>query len=44
MARRSFLSSFIEADVNGMAGLGPRSMPSAVLADGPSFIPLWAVS
>lgn len=44
MARRSFLSSFIEADINGVAGLGPRSMPSAVLADGPSFIPLWAVS
>lgn len=44
MARRSYLSGFVEGDANGMVGLVPRSIPSAVLADGLMFIPLWAVS
>jgi hypothetical protein len=44
MARRSYLSGFIEGNTNGMVGLVPRSLPSAVLADGLMFIPLWAVS
>lgn len=44
MPRRSFLSGFVEGDVNGMASILPRSVPSAVLADGLMFIPLWSVS
>lgn len=44
MPRRSYLSGFVEADANGMVGLLPRSVPSAVLADGVMFIPLWSVS
>lgn len=44
MPRRSYLSGFLEGDVNGMVSAVPRSIPSAVLADGVLFIPLWAVS
>lgn len=44
MARRSYMSGFVEGDANGMVGLLPRSVPSAILADAVMFIPLWAVS
>ena len=44
MSKRSFLTSFVQGDVNGQAGFIPASIPSAVLADGPLIVPLWAVS
>ncbi|MDK1376446.1 MULTISPECIES: hypothetical protein [unclassified Sinorhizobium] len=44
MPRRSYISGFVEANVKGAVGLLPRSLPSAVLADGFRFVPLWAVS
>ena len=44
MAKRSYLSSFLEGDANGRAGVVPRSVPSAIIADGLLFAPLWAVT
>lgn len=44
MSKRSYLSSFLEGDVNGKVGVVPRSIPSAVVADGLLFVPLWAVT
>ena len=44
MSKRSFLTSFVQGDVNGQAGFLPASIPSAILADGPVIVPLWAVS
>ena len=44
MSKRSYLTSFIEGDVNGKVGFIPKSIPSAIIADGPLIVPLWSVS
>lgn len=44
MAKRSFLTSFAEFDVNGTVGLFPALVPSAVLSDLAVTVPLFAVS